>query len=120
MKRETAIKNIRQIVSRLEKCRGIIETKGAGIYDGFMVDRLYVFGSTAKGSQNPNDIDLLISGRGVNGNKNPYGEHSFDVAMKKLRKGMKMVRFHEEYVDGAFGDIAETKIMIWPDCHFEE
>lgn len=37
-----------------------------------------------------------------------------DEALRTIGKNLKMVRFHRLEIDGDFGDISQTKIMIYP------
>jgi len=136
MKRKTAIKNAKAISDRVLRLGGIIGTPECD-YTSVRVNRIWVFGSTAKGSESPNDLDILVDmcrcgnrqvldTRRMKGfgqakrdrNVFPKGSHaplySIREAKKFLRRGMKMVSIHDVDVDGDFGDIRETKIMIYP------
>lgn len=55
MKRETAIKNVNTIAARLKNISGLIGTPNTD-HECFKVRAAYVFGSTVKGSINPNDL----------------------------------------------------------------
>ena len=116
MKRKTAIKNIMRMVERLEDCNGKFSTPEACIYGTFQFESLHVFGSTAKGSDSPGDIDILFDGAGCeqNGIGYYYGvQDASCIALKQLRKGMKMVSFHYLEADGNYKDIGETRLLVW-------
>ncbi len=61
MKRSTAIKRALEIADRVKKCNGIIGTPECE-FTAFRIKRMWLFGSTAKGYENPNDVDILIDG----------------------------------------------------------
>jgi hypothetical protein len=125
MQRKTAIKNAMTVTSRLRKCCGLIGTSGATT-DCMKVRRAWIFGSTAKGSEAPNDLDVLLECysvgkwrpkqarmlRGRDGAR--YKMSGFRVLSNYLSAGMKMIRIHSYDIDGGFGDIPQTKIMIYP------
>lgn len=64
MKRSTAIKNVKEIVRRVNSVNGIIGTPKHEM-DFYRIKRVWLFGSVAKGSNEPNDIDIIIEGIGV-------------------------------------------------------
>ena len=145
MKRETAIRNVQRIADTLHETNGLIGTAGTS-YDAVRIKRAWVFGSTAKGSEHPNDVDILLdisnAGRRYWTNKgklhrgcNRYGARldkyfvkrglqlpvdAQQEAMRRIRGTMKMVRLHEFHIDGDFGDIPQTKVMIYPRNDFAE
>lgn len=59
MKLATALKNANRISDRLKSVGGIVSTPLCD-FPGVKITRMWVFGSTVKGSQKPNDLDLLI------------------------------------------------------------
>lgn len=59
MKRNTALKNLNLIITRLHVVNGILGTPKHN-YDFVRIKRAWVFGSVAKGSENPNDLDIFI------------------------------------------------------------
>ena len=61
MKRATAIKTALEIAERVKKCSGVIGTPECE-FTAFRIKRMWLFGSTAKGCENPNDVDILIDG----------------------------------------------------------
>jgi len=62
MKRATAIRYCQDINRRLLEVNGTIVTC-RGEFEYVAVTKVWVFGSTAKGSESPNDLDLLIQMR---------------------------------------------------------
>ena len=140
MKRETAIRNVQRIADTLHETNGLIGTAGTS-YDAVRIKRAWVFGSTAKGKENPNDVDILLdisnAGRRYWTNKDKdrgqrwrYGARldrrarrvfglivpmdAEEDAMRRIRDNMKMIRLHRFKHDGNFGDIPQTKVMIYP------
>lgn len=134
MRRETAIRNARQIRDRIAKGGGIIGTPECH-NTAVRISRAWLFGSTAKGSASPNDLDILVDmavcgqhqvakprkgQRQAKRDKKarPAGStvaiNALDDAAKYLRSGMKKVSIHDFKVDGHYQDIAATKIMIYP------
>ena len=127
MKLETSIKNALLIANRIKHCNGLIGTPHAS-HEALRIKRAWLFGSTAKGKQNPNDTDILLECEAVgrfrfnNAKMEPksrssghrYRLHAMDEGRYYLRGNLKMVRFHDLKIDGNFGDIPDTKIMIYP------
>jgi hypothetical protein len=130
MRRKLALTYANRIARRLCRLGGIVSTPEAFPGDAFVVTAAWVFGSTAKGSQHPNDLDILLLGRVYR----PEGKRREnakmaragmscryilkrdcrDEALRSLKAGMRMVRFHDAAWDGPLGDIWQTKIMIYP------
>jgi hypothetical protein len=99
-----------------------------------------VFGSTAKGSDSPNDLDVIIdyeyignkrkmyrSDGGVNKQLRYNKEYlrrygilipvcSLDAAITELRKNMKKISIHEMSVDG---ELAVPRIQIYPQFNLQ-
>ena len=127
MKRSTALKNANKIAGILKKNGGIICTPEA-LFEAAIIRRAWVFGSTAKGKENPNDLDILIDVKIVgrfNCNAKTNRDYTrrygilgklctHETALRFLRKGTKMTRFHSLDTDGNLFDIPQTKIMIYP------
>lgn len=137
MKRRTAISHVKVVKERLLQCNGVIGTP-ASEFEFVRIKRAWVFGSTAKGNETPGDVDILVEilpagrmlatnalarqcGRRGGARNHPargapktYPACSFTNAYRFLSAGMKMVRFHDLAVDGQFGDIAATRILIYP------
>ena len=128
MKLKTSIRNALKIAERIKHCNGIIGTPEAS-HEALRITRAWIFGSTAKGKLHPNDTDILIESIEVgrfnlkNAKKKPkstmrlgyrYSLNAHDVGYSYLRRGIKMVRFHDIKIDGSIGDVAQTKIMIYP------
>lgn len=59
MRRALAITYAKRIADRLHRVNGCLSTPLTN-YDAVRFKRVWVFGSTIKGSENPNDLDLLI------------------------------------------------------------
>lgn len=140
MKIKTAIHHVKQIRERIRRVNGLIGTPEAGRYC-FKIRTAYVFGSTVKGKDCPNDVDILIDGREVgelqgtskinlgnrrnakivrNGFWKNYPIRSQTQAYKYLGHGMKMIRFHDYNFERTFGDIDKTKVMIYPRDDFSK
>ena len=126
MKRQTSIRNAKSVAAAIKKCNGIIGTPEA-VYDAFKIKAAWVFGSTIKGKENPNDTDILIEAYSVgrcryhNAKRSKarsfYKMDSTEAALRHLRGSMKMVRFHFEKIDGS---IAYPRVMIYPRMDLKE
>lgn len=127
MKRETALRYAREIARRVHSVNGLLATPHCS-REAARISRIWVFGSTVKGSESPNDLDLLIEINSVgrsrkvkNGAKldkacfRSYGIRSgldaTDYALKWLTKGMKMVSRHTTNNEGAKIDV---KVLLYP------
>jgi len=128
MKRETAIRYTKEIHTRLKAVNGIVPTPGYD-YDSIEIKKVWVFGSTIKGSQNPNDLDLMIymgEGRGPRRSCEKDGvppdryfermglyfpRDSYLGALKWLTKGMKKVSRHVTMFEGLR---VSDKVEIYP------
>lgn len=116
MKLKTALEKAQKIAERLSQCNGVFITENA-THKKFVITKAWLFGSTVKGKENPSDVDILYEGKTsdfVEYIPSYTGQHSKDIALKKLRHGMKMVRLHDYYNHHDFGDIAATMIEIFP------
>ena len=131
MKRQTALKYLQEIARRAHSVNGLLATPLCE-KEAVRVSRIWVFGSTAKGSQSPNDLDLLIDMRPVGRHRtwkqagldkrylHSYGircaKDSNNEFMKWLTKGMRMVSRHNFYQEGAEIDV---KKLIYPRYELE-
>ena len=59
MKRATAIKNLNNIINKVRSVNGIYPTPLCN-EEFLKIKRVWVFGSVAKGSDSPNDLDIFI------------------------------------------------------------
>lgn len=132
MKRETALKYSREIARRVHSVNGVLATPLCE-REAVRISRVWVFGSTAKGSQNPNDLDLLIEikecGRRIR--KGGYkvdkrylratgivtGCDPIEYALKWISKGMKMVSRHTTRSEATKLDV---KKLIYPRYEMDE
>jgi hypothetical protein len=132
MKRAVAIKKALTVAGNLRKAAGLIGTPGTE-FEAVRVKRAWLFGSTVKGKENPNDVDILLEveevgrhtrfGKGGRLDKDMarrygrgcgYTVSSTKEAYRFIKGGMTMIRLHNAKWDGEFGDIAETKVLIYP------
>lgn len=94
MKRQTALKNLDKIIQKVRSINGIYPTPLSDV-DFVKIKRMWVFGSVAKGSKNPNDLDIFIE---------IYGDGFKGV--QPIRKGKKKVfRYNKEkgyFLQGCF------------------
>lgn len=137
MKRSTAIKNINTIIRRVKSVNGLLGTPKHR-YDFVKIKRVWLFGSTAKGSTNPNDIDIFVEiiNVGPHFSASKHTDRFFDkkffrcegvkllsesstYAIKWLRSGMKMVSIHRVGDDLIFDEL-DVKIMLYPRNDFKE
>ena len=124
------------IAERLKSAAGVICTPGTS-HEALRVKRAWVFGSTAKGSEHPNDLDIILEmyacGRrfwqkgSVQRRTRPGGarlDRAFflshrvrkpvscqEEALRWIRGTAKMVRFHDYGIDG---ELADGKIVNNP------
>jgi predicted nucleotidyltransferase len=136
MKRETALRYVRQIHERLAGVGGIIPTPGCE-HDAYKVNKVELFGSVAKGSLEPNDVDILIHGEVVPPRRyytegGPVildktffhrtgvmrGRSSWVVAYIWLTKGMRKVSRHDAVWEEGL-DLG-VKVEIYPEYRFQE
>lgn len=135
MKNETAIRNANKLAKRIKLLTGIIMTP-EGKHEYIRIRRAWIFGSTIKGKENPNDVDILVEyhrrGRLKYTNKHrnekriqncktdknylrKYGStvglDSYHIALKYLTRNMKMIRIHDFRFDHRY---AKPRIMIYP------
>jgi hypothetical protein len=150
MKRQTALRNVGKVSSKLRQLGGIIGTPECS-HPAVRVKRAWVFGSTVKGKQEPNDVDILVEleevGRAQSHEREDDGyrrsniERRYSTAQKSkgyaycgvtwpksataeatrfLRAGMKKVSVHDYSRSNDFGDINETKVLIYPRNDFAD
>lgn len=98
MKRATALRYCTEINKRLHEVNGNIPTP-RGEFDLVHVSKVWVFGSTAKGSQTPRDLDLLIQLKEA-GKRQTAEEVGFDPRYYRSY-GMKVPR------------AARTEALMW-------
>lgn len=126
MKLETARRYAKEVARRVAEVNGMVVTP-RGEREFVKINRIWVFGSTIKRSQNPNDLDLLIELEATGNWQNwedvgfdpdylrRYGVHcarsSCNEALMWLTKGMKNVSRH--CVDDEQVEI-DVKVMIYP------
>ena len=128
MRRELAIRYARQVADRVHSVNGLLATPNC-IRDAVRISRIWVFGSTVKGSDFPNDLDLLIEAREVGrttgwkrGRKldkyqlrthgcrlMPHGEREMLIW---LTRGMKKVSRHMTYMETV--ETIDVKRLIYP------
>ena len=126
MERSKALKYAVEIARRVHEVNGLIPTPDCG-FEGMLMSNIWVFGSTAKGSEFPNDLDVLIDWK-EHGRQRRCPEVSADKgwerrygrqlpkdsrwpAMKWLTKGMRGVSRHDLKWDEADLDV---KKLIYP------
>ena len=128
VKLETAQRYAREIHERVTGVNGLLGTPGCG-REAVRIRRIWVFGSTVKGSQAPNDLDILIDleacGRLFAGSRNQarldkkalsnYGIRravsSRDTCLQWLTAGMKKVSRHCADTEEVEIDV---KVEIYP------
>ena len=126
MKLATAQRYAREIHERLRAVNGLLATPLCE-NEAVRFSRVWVFGSTVKGSQTPNDLDLLIECRPVGRHRTlnqapndlrylrQYGMPSLYSskahAFKWLTKGMKLVSRHD--TDWEIAPLPE-RVLIYP------
>lgn len=126
MKRTTALKYAQEIARRVHAVNGLLATPLCN-KEAARIQRIWVFGSTAKGSQAPNDLDLLIDIREVGRHRTwrqgainkqylrsysiPVARSTTEEALKWLTKNMRMVSRHTTQSERVEIDV---KKMIYP------
>lgn len=138
MKRDTAIRHAMSIGEHLRGLGGIISTPGC-FHEALKIDRLWVFGSTAKGAANPSDLDLLVQFRTIrtrelekdrkpgrtlkrifgggyrfkwDWNRRDYMVmEAYEDGLRSIIGGRRMIRFHDHKVDGS---LAWPRVMLYP------
>ena len=126
MKRATALRYSVELARRVHSVNGILSTPGCS-HDAVRVSRMWVFGSTAKGSDAPNDLDVLIelkecgrhyTWRQARLDRRYFRAHGIRCAiesredfLKWLTKGMRLVSRHCADSEGA---VLDVKKLIYP------
>jgi predicted nucleotidyltransferase len=126
MKRETALRYAHEIARRVRSVNGLLATPLCNA-EAVRFKRIWVFGSTVKGSAAPNDLDVLIelayAGRGRSWQQTKvnkdylrrYGVRlapsADDEALKWLTRGMRNVSRHTTLTDEVQPDV---KVLIYP------
>ena len=131
MKRATALKHAEEISRRIRSVNGILATPNC-TFPALRIRRAWVFGSTVKGSDAPNDLDILLDitvagkyrrwKRGMKLNKRyarSYGvllcPDSETYALMWLTNGMKKVSRHVLQSEPRLLEmIGNDKRMIYP------
>lgn len=110
-------KNIHEKLNNLTE--GTLELEGCG-YKRIKVEKVWVFGSTIKGSLSPNDLDLLIKSNLVDLIPFPerlHAKNSTSEFFKWLSKGMKKVSRHD-WMDEITS--IDKLVEIWPKFELDE
>lgn len=126
MKLTTALRYAHEISNRVKSVNGLLGTPMCN-REAVRISRIWVFGSTVKGSQSPNDLDILIECKAVGGFKT-HSQGKLDKwrlrsygcktaicaeteAFKWLTKGMKKVSRHDTKYEATELDV---KVLIYP------
>lgn len=135
MRLKTAIRHALTVAERLHAINGIIQTPECG-HECMRVKRAWLFGSTARHRENPNDVDIImetilcrpIKKTGIRRGKKSKQTAKVDRIYKRstgiwlpkethreglryLRGNMRMIRFHDFNIDKNF---AAGRIMLYP------
>jgi predicted nucleotidyltransferase len=132
MKRDLALRRLQRIIDRINAVNGVFETPDAR-YPAVRLINVWLFGSLLKGSETPNDIDLLfeyeelgelrtLKETGVY-DKDYYRTYGMKCTIdtwkafgQQLRKNIPMVRMHKLMVDGS---VAYPRALIYPTLEFD-
>lgn len=142
MKRQTAEKNLKTVIQRLHEINGLLVTPLHN-WDALKIKRAWLFGSFAKGVDEPNDLDIFFEVVAFRRDYRDYigpnnrlrGCYKLDKAYRRsygmvraiqsdetfvkwVRKDMKKVSVHIVGHDGCF-DSLDKKVLIYPRCDFE-
>lgn len=142
MKRATAERNLQKIIDRLHSINGMLYTP---LHNNEMikVKRAWLFGSFAKGKDEPNDLDIFIETITYKRDEKFYidcrnrlsGRHKIDrwyrrsygilrpiqsdeTLVKWLRKDIRKVSVHFVGHDLIFSEL-DKKTLIYPRCDFD-
>lgn len=127
MKRTTALRYADEIAARVRRVNGLLATPLCD-REAVRICRVWVFGSTVKGSAAPNDLDLLIESKPV-GRARSWKQGKLsrrylsrfgvrraisasDEAYKWLTKGMKKVSRHDFEIEQGL-DLSPL-VMLYP------
>ncbi len=133
MKRQTAIRHVHTIAERLRSVGGVIDTPTAQ-FPRVVVRDAWVFGSVVKGSESPNDVDILLD-YDVDGHARKVCEEgvlfdkdtlrrrnilapldSEEVALRWLKNGMRMISLHIYRIDHR---VATPRVSLFPAMAFD-
>jgi predicted nucleotidyltransferase len=124
VKRTTALLHVETIAERLRQTGGIFGTPGT-LREAVRVRRAWLFGSVAKGSPMPGDVDIMLDieavGRLYRRGQAPldrrticglrFPRDSRNEFLRWLRRDMKMVSLHCRDTDDVKLDVM---VMIYP------
>lgn len=127
MKIELAERYVQRIVDRCKSVNGLLATPLCG-YEAVRIHQVWVFGSTVKGAQEPNDLDIMVRAN-VAGRRREWWQGKIDNQFhrrhgvcvplnaeremyKWLSKGMKKVSRHEHKREKGLG--IDVMVMIYP------
>ena len=132
--RARALEYATEIARRLHQFNGIIGTPNC-VHEAVVVRRVWVFGSFAKGSMNPNDLDVLIDcvpagrrqtwkpGRKIGGyilGSLPVMRTAENEFLKWLTQGMRQVSRHLYQTEKDGEIILNPKVLIYPRWELSE
>lgn len=126
MKLATAQKNAMEIHRRIQSVAGCLATPQCR-REAVRISRVWVFGSTVKGSLAPNDLDLLVEIRPVGRSYRHKGRRidrdyyrrfriraavdEVQVALRWVKAGMRHISLHRTDVEEVAID---HKVMLYP------
>lgn len=93
MKRDVALRYAEMIHRRLKLVNGLLATPLCN-FEAVRFRRVWIFGSTVKGSQDPNDLDVLIEWE-VAGRHRTWRQGALDKTWKR-RHGLRFAKFAED------------------------
>ena len=142
MKRQTAEKNLKKVIQRLHEINGLLATPLHN-WDALKIKRAWLFGSFAKGEDEPNDLDIFVEVVAFRRDYRDYigpnnrlrGCYKLDKAYRRsygmvrairsdetfvkwVRRDMKKVSVHIVGHDRCFNSL-DKKVLIYPRCDFE-
>lgn len=109
--REKAFEYCKTIHERLKIIEGVFVGNNNTDFRYHIVHNVWVFGSMANGSKNPNDLDILSYERQVCKRKK-YSECINNQFLNFLWCGMRQISWHDFDVDGWLAE--DNKIEIYP------
>lgn len=110
LSRKKAFEYCRIIHERLKNIDGIFIGNNSD-YKYNLVHNVWVFGSVAKGSKNPNDLDILCDYKELGMNKK-YSERIHTQFFHFLTEGLRQISLHDFLVDNCLAK--DHKIEIYP------
>jgi predicted nucleotidyltransferase len=108
--RKKAFEYCKTINKRLNQLDGVFVGNDTD-FKYLLVHKVWVFGSTAKGSKNPNDLDILYDYNVLNIARE-YSDEILYQFLVFLTEGMRQVCLHDYIVDNAIA--GDHKIEIYP------